>query len=133
LSITNNLFFKKHIILVIIEWIGDEYMKNLKMLREEKGISQQGLADQLGTHQQSIHGYENGLHEPDIETLKLLADFFNTSIDFLVGNTDVIHKIEPVERFDLNENEGALIEKYRKLNGNAQNSIMTMIDTLLEK
>ena len=108
-------------------------MKNLKLLRDEKKISQQGLAEQVGTQQQNIHRYENGFYEPDISMLKAFANYFNTSIDFLVGNTDIRQKIEPTEEFTLNKNEGALVEKYRKLNGNAQNSIMTMIDTLLEK
>lgn len=107
-------------------------MENLKALREEKRISQQRLAEQIGTNQQNIHRYENGFYEPDIQTLKLLANFFNTSIDYLVGNTGIRHKIEPVEKFDLNENEAALIEKYRNLTPNAQNSIIGMIDTLLE-
>ena len=107
-------------------------MKNLRALRTEKGISQQILAELTGTYQQSIYRYEKGFNEPDIQTLKSLANFFNTSIDYLVENTDIRHKIEPVERFDLNENEAELIEKYRQLNSNAQSSIMNMIDTLLD-
>ena len=107
-------------------------MENLKVLREERQLSQQRLAEQIGTVQQSIHRYENGFYEPDIQTLKRLANFFDTSIDFLVGNTDIRHKIEPVERFDLNAEETALVEKFRRLAPNAKRSVMVMIDTLLE-
>ena len=107
-------------------------MKNLKALRDEKRISQEKLAEQIGTFQQSIHRYENGIHEPDIQTLISLADFFDTSIDYLVGHTDIRHKIEPVEKFALNENEAALVEKYRKLAANAKGSVMGILDTLLE-
>lgn len=106
-------------------------MNNLKALREEKRISQQRLAEHIGTNQQNIHRYENGFYEPDIRTLKLLADFFDTSIDYLVGNTVVRHKIETVERFDLNENEANLIDKYRELNISARKSVVVMIDALL--
>lgn len=106
-------------------------MKNLKALRDEKGISQQKLAKKIGTNQQNIHRYEHECSEPDIQTLKLLADYFETSIDYLVGNTDIRHKIESVHPYDLNTQEAMLIEKYRCISRNARISIMNMIDTFL--
>lgn len=78
-------------------------MENLKKLREKAGLSQQRLANQLELTQQSIHSYENNVYEPDIATLKLLADYFNTSIDYLIGNTEIQHKIEKVDEYELNE------------------------------
>ena len=108
-------------------------MKRLKALREEKGISQQKLADAIHTSQQNIHRYENGFYEPDIATLTALANFFETSIDYLVGNTDVRHKIEAVQPFDLNAHEAMLVEKYRQLTSNARSSVMNIIDTFLEE
>ena len=108
-------------------------MDNLKALREEKGISQQKLAEKINTNQQNIHRYEHGFYEPDIQTLKLLAGFFETSIDYLVGNTDIRHKIESIQPFDLNDDEAQLIEKYRKLSLHVRGSVMTVIDTFLEQ
>lgn len=61
---------------------------NLKKLRNEYNISQQQLADVIGVSQQSINKYENHNIEPDIDTLKTMAKFFNTSIDYLVGYED---------------------------------------------
>ena len=60
-------------------------IKNLKALLKEYNISQQQLANIIGVSQQSINKYENHNVEPDIETLKAIATFFNTTIDFLVG------------------------------------------------
>ncbi len=108
-------------------------MKNLKGLREEKGISQQKLAEKINTNQQNIYRYENGFSEPDIQTLKLFADYFETSVDYLIGNTDIRHRIEPVEHFDLNEEEALLMKKYRQLRANLRTSVMSMIDALLEE
>lgn len=108
-------------------------MHNLKILRREMGLSQQKLALVIDSSQQNIHRYENGFYEPDIKTLKLLADFFDTSIDYLVGRTDIRHRVEPVQPFALNENEAELIEKYRHLSLNARGSIMNMIDALLDE
>lgn len=63
-------------------------MKNLKALRESKHISQQKLGELIGVSQQAIHKYENDLAEPDIRTLISLSDYFETSIDYLVGNSE---------------------------------------------
>jgi len=90
-------------------------MRNMKLLRIEKGISQQKLADAIGSNQQSIHRYENGDYEPDIQTLSLLADYFDTSIDFLVGRTDIRKKIEPVADYALNFDERRLMDDVRSL------------------
>ena len=107
-------------------------MENLRLLRETQKMSQQKLADEFGLAQSQIHGYETAAYEPEIAMLKKFANYFNTSIDYLVGNTDIRHKIEPVKKFDLNENEGALVEKYRQLSQNAQGSVLNMVDALLE-
>lgn len=58
---------------------------NLKKLRSKYKVSQQQLADVIGVSQQSINKYENHNIEPDITTLKAMAEYFNTSIDYLVG------------------------------------------------
>ena len=63
-------------------------VKNLKKLRNERGISQQALAQELGLTQQSINKFENHKIEPEIATLILLADYFNTTVDYLIGRTD---------------------------------------------
>lgn len=78
---------------------------NLKKLRNEYNVSQQQLADVIGVSQQSINKYENHNIEPDIDTLKKMADFFNTSIDYLVGyetnKTEFNHTQELLRLFHL--------------------------------
>lgn len=64
--------------------IGDR----LKLLRNEKGILQRELAEKLNITQQTISLYESNSREPDNETLIKIADFFNTTTDFLLGRTD---------------------------------------------
>ena len=61
-------------------------VKNLKYLRTRYGISQQQLAEIAGVSQQSVNKYENHNIEPDIRTLTAFADFFHTSVDFLIGH-----------------------------------------------
>lgn len=60
----------------------------LKELRKQKGISQLKLAMDLGMNQNSISRYENLEREADYYTLIAFADYFNVSIDYLLGRTD---------------------------------------------
>ena len=60
-------------------------MLRLKELREEKGFSMRQLSTELGTPYNSYRGYESGDLEPDIETLIKMADFFDCTVDRLIG------------------------------------------------
>ena len=102
-------------------------VKNLKQLRIEKGISQQKLGESLGVTQQSINKYENHSVEPDIHTLIMLANYFNTSVDYLIGHTEIRHPIEEVQPWELNKDEETLLIGYRKLNRNEKDSIHFII------
>jgi len=62
-------------------------IENLRKLRVTNGITQQQLAEAIGTSQQSINKYENHGVEPDIGTLIRIADFFHTSVDYLIGHS----------------------------------------------
>lgn len=106
-------------------------VKNLKFLRTNKGLSQQQLAEVIGTSQQSINKYENHNVEPDIDTLIAFADFFNTSVDYLIGNTDINRKIEPVHQYCLNDEEMSLIDGFRKLTKGEKDSIFAVINNYI--
>lgn len=60
----------------------------LKELRTSKGISQLKLAMDLNMNQNSISRYENHEREADYETLIKFADYFDVSVDYLLGRTD---------------------------------------------
>ena len=60
-------------------------LKKIKELRANAGISQKKLAEIVGVSQQAINKYENHDTEPDIETLKRMAAYFNTSVDYIIG------------------------------------------------
>lgn len=105
---------------------------NLKRLREEAHISQKLLADAVGVSQQSINKYENHNIEPDIETLIRISDYFDISIDYLVGRTDVRRKAEVVHSYELNKSESKMFDGYRKLNPRQKRSVDLIIDTFNE-
>ena len=60
----------------------------LKELRQSRNISQLKLALDLNTNQNTISRYENMERQADYETLIKFADYFNVSLDYLLGRTD---------------------------------------------
>lgn len=105
----------------------------LRELRQQKGISQQTLAEAIGISQQSINKYENHNIEPDICTLIAIANYFQTSVDYLIGHTSIRHIIEPVHPFELNLEEEALLQDWRKMNKKEKQSILAIIENYTQK
>jgi len=60
----------------------------LKKLRKEKKISQLKLALDLNMNQNSISRYENNERQADYATLIKFADYFNVTLDYLLGRTN---------------------------------------------
>ncbi len=63
--------------------------KRLKLLREQKNLSQRDLAKILNMAPSTLAMYEVDKREPDFSTIKKLADFFNVTTDYLLGRTDI--------------------------------------------
>ena len=59
----------------------------IKKLRQERGLSQQELAQKTGLSASSIGMYEQGRRKPSFEVLQLFADTFNVDIDYLLGRS----------------------------------------------
>lgn len=62
-------------------------MEKLRELREEKHITQVTLGDELGISQQRISKLENGEVEASEKILKKISEYFNVSVDYLLGLT----------------------------------------------
>ncbi len=107
-------------------------MKRLKELRIEKGLSQQKLANHLGISQQSVYKYENNIAEPDISTLKNLADFFETSVDYLIEYSDIPQKCVHYTETDLDKAELELIRNFRRLSSSKRRIISQLIIEMLK-
>lgn len=60
----------------------------LRMAREAKNLTQVQVRNLTNIHNKTLSGYEKGVSEPDLDTLKTLANLYETSIDYLAGNTD---------------------------------------------
>jgi len=68
----------------------------LKQLRIEYGILQKDLAEQLQLSQQTISLYESNKRQPDYDTLRTIAGFFNVSTDYILGVTNIKETIHSI-------------------------------------
>lgn len=64
------------------------FKERLKELRKEKGVFQQDIAKLVGTTKMAVSHWEKGHSEPSIAQLITLSEFFDVSVDFLIGKTD---------------------------------------------
>ena len=71
----------------------EKFSARLIQLRAEKGVSQAGLAKEIGLGRSAVSLMEIGERAASVEALCLLADYFNVSLDYLVGRSD-----DPVRR-----------------------------------
>lgn len=63
----------------------NNFSKNLREYRLASSLTQSDLADKLKTTQRKVSYWESGKIEPDLDTLIAIAEFFDVSIDELVG------------------------------------------------
>jgi len=75
-------------------------------------MTQEELAELIGTNQRQISKYENGYNDPTADVLAGLARALDTTSDWLLGLTDVAERPLRTE-MDLNEDERELIKLYR--------------------
>lgn len=60
---------------------------NIAKLRTERNLSQRSLAEELRVSSGAVAMWETNKRQPDISTLSRIADYFDTSTDFLLGRT----------------------------------------------
>jgi transcriptional regulator with XRE-family HTH domain len=69
----------------------------LKQLREENNLLQREIAEKLNMPRSTYVNYENGSREPDVETIKKIANYYNCTIDYLLGMTEIRNSDEKQE------------------------------------
>lgn len=62
-----------------------EYFERLKQTREDLDISQTSAAKAIGTTQQQLYKYENGLQEMTVSRLQKLCELYQVSADYILG------------------------------------------------
>lgn len=97
---------------------------NLERIRKDKKISQAKLGESLGLTQQMISSYEKELSSPNIDVLIKISDYFNVSIDMLVGHV--------VNTVTANTSEARLIRYFQNLTELDREKCITIVETILK-
>lgn len=70
----------------------EAFPSKLKKARRDTGFTQREVAKEIGIPHSTIANYEIGRTQPDLETLGILADFYEISVDWLLGTKGTVEK-----------------------------------------
>lgn len=106
-------------------------MEILLKLRKEKGVTQKDLAEYLQISRQAYANYEAGNRNPDFETLIKISEYFNVSVDYLLGKDSEPQKEKPTEDGELSENRRKLIEWAQTVPEDKVDSVLQALQSIL--
>ncbi len=95
-------------------------MNNLKKIRKKLNITQVRLSVAIEVSQETISAYEAGKSLPSAETLIKMADFLNTSVDYLLDLTDNSLPVKDIKQ----ESDDELISIYKRLSKEGKEDIV---------
>lgn len=98
--------------------------KRLRTLRENINLMQKEVAERLKINQVTYNRYEKGEREPDNDTLKKIADFFNVSTDYLLGRENV----SSFDTIDITPEDIELLKQIKKASAEKQKAIELILD-----
>ncbi len=91
-------------------------MNRIKELRKKRNITQIRLSIAAEVSQETISAYENGKAEPKMDKLIRIADFLNTTTDYLLGRIDDDSPLSDLTNKIVDEELNELINNYARLN-----------------
>lgn len=113
--------------------------KRIKKLRKENDLTQEQFGKIFGIAKSTVSLYESGKSNPDDHMKKKIANYFNVSIDYLLGNTDerkpvdeLINKDDSVEIKELLERYHVMLEG-EELDEDAKKSVIDFLRLLRDR
>lgn len=95
--------------------MGEHFNENLKLAREQKGLSQKDVAEKIGVAKSTYSLYESGNREPNVQTIKKIADVLEVSADELLGiNTESTTLAAHFDGSEYTEEQLKRIKEYAK-------------------
>lgn len=101
-------------------------MNRIKELRKAKSMKQVELANAISVSQAALSGYETGKYEPDFYTLQRIAEFFNVSIDYILGRDEKKPAAE-----DSSGREKEFVQLFEKLTPEQQDMVLAQLKGVL--
>ena len=95
-------------------------MLRIRELREEAQMTQKQLADRISNMQRNVSNWEQGVSEPDLQTVVAIADIFNVSLDELFGREQTAIQAR-------DNAESKLIAAVRRLSSEQKSALYNML------
>ena len=108
-------------------------MNNFKKIREKRNITQIRLSTGIDVSQETISAYESGRAMPSAETLVRIADFLNTSTDYLLGRIDKDVSFLQVINDKVDEDINCLLNNYALLNSEQKKDLLWYSEVIKNK
>lgn len=112
-------------------------MQRLRELRHNLNKKQKEIAQELNLSVQVYCNYENGLREPSFDTLTKLADYFDVSVDYLLGRTENKETVSTENLFktkkapeSLSDDEQELLKQYNLLDSHSKTALLELAKNL---
>jgi len=104
------------------------YKLKLKELRLEKNLSQREIANIIGIAQQTYNHYEVGENIIPLKHLNSLANYFDVSIDYILGLTEIRKYQNSIKEIDMIKS-GNILKDFRKSNKLTQTKLASILNT----
>lgn len=108
------------------------FAQRLSLLRESKGLKKKELADILNVSAACISQYENGTSMPGHDILLCIAQYFNVSLDFLLGNESELPKFQLSDIFYDNMSYLSLLTACVQIPKKKRQALLSIINALRE-
>jgi transcriptional regulator with XRE-family HTH domain len=112
-------------------------MLRLRALREEQGRTQTQMAELFKVSRQVYANYENEINQPSLQTLIIMADYFECSLDYLLGRSDDFGNVTVLPDYSHRENfsaeERTLFKTFRELSEEDKKTLLEYADFLQAK
>ena len=99
-----------------------EFCDKLRLLREEEGITQSALAENLGVSQSAVAQWEAGTRVPTAGAIVAIARYFDTSADFILGIVDEKLRLVPYYK-DISEKDQTFMQAYAQLPADKKSAV----------
>lgn len=105
-----------------------DFAQRLRELRKGNNISQKKLSNYLNFGYTAIANYESGRNQPSLDTVKKIAQYFNVTVDYLIGASDY-----PRREQDITEKEAELLGIFRKINDDEKDALLKIVNLMFRE
>lgn len=78
-------------------------MKNLKLLRKQHNLSQKEIGNIFHASQNTVSQWENGTRKPSYDIIQEIADYFDVSVDYLLGRQEQLPELNSKDKREIQE------------------------------